>query len=386
MTAFVKLPLLIFFITGVCLCPHVIAQQAAAVQIFSLESKSQKELKTEFKKLADQGVDTIIIRMFKNPGDTPFLLLPEKTETGLYFKTSREPLVSNLLPHILSAAHHAGLRCFAWITTRKCPWLLREHPEWDSPKTEIATGQKLPSGQLDIFREDVRQRLSSIILQLANSGVDGILIQDDWVSRQSDDFFTSAWRSFSGKAFSTADLRKLFKRTSTHTAYLPRYYEWSRYKARKLAHILNGILREAKSKHPNVQIAVNIYYETVVSPENARNWLSQDLEELLPLPVDFWAVMAYQHQISKELHLSFNQIGQSLAAASEKLASGYLIPPEKVLWKIQVQDWTTKQMVSSKELASTLKYLTHQRCAVVPYRGLPWLSVFQNSRPPFKHP
>ncbi|MGB3975766.1 MAG: poly-beta-1,6-N-acetyl-D-glucosamine N-deacetylase PgaB [bacterium] len=339
------------------------------VQVFTLESQDIESLQTEFQHLKECGFNTLIIRVFKNPGDSRYQFLPEKHSAGVYFASSTEPIVADILTPVLAAAHKLDMKVFAWITTRKSQWLLKAHPEWASPAIDPETGLELSGGHLDIFRSDAGNRMLGFLTELADSGVDGVLLQDDLVSRQYEDFFTNSWLTFKGRTFQKADLHELFNLNIKPYKYRPSYYNWARHKTLSLAKVLKYIVTHLKKRHPNLTIAVNLYYETVVSPHHGRLWLSQDLEEFASIPIDYWAIMAYQLQIAKELNLSLEQIADKLKLADKRLQNSFLIPRSRILWKFQTQDWQTGRLMTTKEWERFFDTFSPDQYVLAPYRN-----------------
>jgi uncharacterized lipoprotein YddW (UPF0748 family) len=340
-----------------------------AVQIFSLHATSRDELEKEFQFLRKKGVETIIFRCFKNPGDTPFQIREEMKSSGVYFKAPGEPIVSDLLPLILEVARQNGLRTFGWITTRKCAWMLKEHPEWEGLRFDITEQNFKPGNQLDLFLPAVQNRLEQMIMALANTDVDGILIQDDWVSRQGDDFNTSAWNAFSSSPLSKMTIPLLFNLQGPDIQYTSKFHLWSFIKSRNLSTVLGRIISHVKASHPSIEIAANLYYETILFPGHARAWLSQDLEELMRIPIDRWAIMAYQKQMQQELREPLQSISEKLQKAESFLINSYLIPPEKIFWKVQTTDWISGKLIPSEELVQSLPKSSQITVVAVPYRN-----------------
>lgn len=352
-----------------CSTSLVTSETLKCVQIFTLESRDVDSLHEEFKYLKDFGFNTLIIRVFKNPGDSPYQFLPEKHSTGVYFASSTEPVVSDILTPVLAAAHQLDMKVFAWITTRKSQWIRQAHPEWDSPVVDPVTGDVSAGGHLDIFRSDAGNQILGMLNELAESGVDGILLQDDLVSRQYEDFLTYSWLTYKGRAFQKNDLNELFNLANKPYRYRPSYYNWARHKSRSLAKALKYIVTELKKQRPCLKIAGNLYYETVASPQNGRLWLSQDLEEFASIPVDYWAVMAYQLQIAKELNLTLEQIAVKLQLVRQDLHNSFLVPNSKILWKFQTQDWQTGKLMTHGEWERFLKVFSPDQFVLAPYRN-----------------
>lgn len=352
----------------------VLGSGGDGVQVFTLSSGTEIQLQAEFQRLKSAGIDRIMFRCFKNPGDTPFALLPERAETGVYFDSVREPVVSDLLPVIVRTAHARGLECHGWITSRKSMWILREHPEWEGSRHAIESRTQIPSGQLDIFEPAVQERLAAMYAELAATGVDGILIQDDFVSRQGDDLESRAWKAFAGREIDSGGWDGLFQTGSGHVKYRPLFHRWAFYKSRILAGILGRMIRELKIRVPGIAVSANIYYETVISPGLARLWLAQDLEALLETPVDRLAVMAYQDQMAVELGIPVETALNLLDRGRRRWVEGYLIPENSLLWKIQIADWNRGTPVDRRHLPRESSTSGLARIWV-PYRGLDSLEI-----------
>jgi len=361
------LMLSILAVTVICL-PD--SKALDAVQIFTLSSQSESEIRGEFQALKRAGVHTIIFRCFKNPGDTPFHVIPEKKPSGVYFSSEIEPVAAPLLSLIVSQAHALEMQCYGWITTRKSMWILEEKPQWEGSRISASTGKSVGSGQLDIFSDAVQDRLTGMLSAVSETGVDGILIQDDFVSRQGDDLDSRAWIQFSGKRFQPADLDRLFTFSDGQMEVKPLFYRWAYFKSRALAQILDRMIQPVKTAHPDLKIAVNVYYETVTAPGKARLWLAQDLEALLDGSVDLFAVMAYQHQMASELSMTPGAATSRLLKSRQRCIQGYLIPPDRLLWKYQSLDWKTGKPVPPSILEQITDSIHGSPIVMVPYRNL----------------
>lgn len=356
--------------------PSTRAAAFRAVQVFTLSSPDIAGLQGEFKQIKAAGFNTIIIRVFKNPYDSRFRFLRESAETGVYFESNSEPLVADVLDPVVREAHRQNLQVYAWITTRKSQWLLREHPEWDSPAMDPDKGVFKPGGHLDIYRNDVENRLTEMIVSLGATGVDGILLQDDFVSRQFEDLRSNAWRNFRGRSFRQSDIEELFDFDGRRVIYQPLFHQWARYKSKTLSAILSRMVRRVKTEFPEIQVYANLYYETVTAPQYGRQWLSQDIEDLSEVPVDGWAVMSYQRQMADELNLPVSSVAEMLKGAAQRLSSAYLLPESQIIWKFQAHDWKTGKLIDENEWFTLLKTFHPDRMVLVPYRGVSSLGPY----------
>jgi uncharacterized lipoprotein YddW (UPF0748 family) len=371
--------LLIPFLLIWIIIPCAESDSIRGVQVFSLESRDIPSLKSEIEHLKLSGFNTLIIRVFKNPGDSRYHFLPEAHSAGVHFASSTEPVVSDVLAPVLEAAHDLNMKVFAWITTRKSRWILSGNPDWDSPVIEPETMRVSPGGHLDVFRTDVEKRLLGMLSDLAGTGVDGILLQDDLVSRQFEDFFTDPWRKFKGRPFQSNDLFSLFNLGRKPFRYRAAYHDWARHKSRSLATVLRRMVRHLKKINPSLEIAVNLYYETAVAPHHGRLWLSQDLEDLATIPADYWAIMAYQHQMAQELNLSLEQVALKLKQADQNLRNSLLIPESKIIWKFQTQDWRTGTLTTREDWQRIVRVFLPGQYILAPYRNSASIRSFSSA-------
>jgi hypothetical protein len=79
-----------------------------AVQVFYFDGKSEDEIGAEMAELSRGGIDTIIVRVFHNPGDrfhpSVSALKRESFTSGLYFRSSHAPVIEDFLADIIPLA------------------------------------------------------------------------------------------------------------------------------------------------------------------------------------------------------------------------------------------------------------------------------------------
>ena len=205
---------------------------------------------------------------------------------------------------------------------------------------------------------------------LAQTGIHGILIQDDLVSRQCDDLETSVWQEFESTRAESVSHRQLFDIQQSNLKYTPLFLHWSQFKSKRLSFFLKQCINKIKQRNSHIHVAVNVYYETISAPGHARNWLSQDLEELIQCRPDEFAIMAYQQQISSELSRNFPEVIRLLKTSRQYLSQSYLIPDSMIMWKVQLQDWTTRKLIPSNQVNESLSFNHDVTTVGVPYRGV----------------
>ena len=130
----------------------------------------------------------------------------------------------------------------------------------------------------------------------------------------------------------------------------------------------------ARQVKPDLQFAVNLYYETVLDPENGMAWFSQSIEAARGFPFNYFSVMAYHRQMREELSLTLDET-LDLMPLLVKRAVDMAGDPARVLMKVQVVDWNNSGLLPQEEMEQVLRAVAERprvHIAVVPYQpGFP---------------
>ena len=332
-------------------------KKVIAAQVLLFKSSTYEELEKEMAAMKDSGVNIVIVRVFHNKGDRyhGFASL-SKHQSGVYFKSSIAPVIDDVLTRIIDIGHRQGLLVYAWMTTRRMDWKWSDTPKWRDSAYDLKTKDFTYSkGGLDLFNQDFQDYLISVYREIAVSGVDGILIQDDLVYRHTEGFGDAARLSYSssfGFALRPENLyRDIYEKDGKHYVrnYTPLFWKWVEWRKQHITLLLDNLIREAKKTSPNIKIALNLYYETVINPKNGLAWFSQDISSLKNIDIDYFAVMAYHRQMMKEKNLSLDAAFEMISDITRKglaaIGNG-----DKLLMKVQTIDWDTRDAVPDAEL------------------------------------
>jgi biofilm PGA synthesis lipoprotein PgaB len=211
---------------------------------------------------------------------------------------------------------------------------------------------------------------------VVGSGIDGILIQDDLVMRQYEDFNPKAVALFAQETGRVLDPQVLYNGVFQDeegrwlvSRYSDTFWLWARWKNQKLLNLASKLIRAAKAANPDIEVAMNFMYESVTDPKNALAWLSQSLDEAMKLPLDFYAIMAYHRQIKKELRLSEGDAYNKISTMTATLLR-VIDDPHKILMKVQMSDWDTRKLIPAHEASQVFKRINNQgrvSLAFIPY-------------------
>lgn len=362
--------IVIFFAVQAVLLTAGQAKQLKAIQLLFAPVEKVSQLDSFFETARKSGIDTIIIRLFSLPGDRDFWRRKKEDNfSGVYFKTDKAPYKDIYLTEILKSAEKFGVRVFGWMTTRKSVWALDAHPEWADVFYDIEEKKfKYHTDRLDIFNPAVCNYLSELLKDVPGNGLDGLLFQDDLVIRYNEGFSEYGVSGFHQFNASTGGAmpKDFFKKIefcekdnkNYVTKFSKTYYQWQEWKNLYLITLLNSFTADMKSMaSQSFEIIYNCYYETLIMPDKASEWLSQDIASLQKyLDVDYLSIMLYHIQMKQELGKNFTDIKKMVDTGFRNN-----IQSSKVVMKIQLKDWKTRKFESFERLEEIVRLLRSHR-------------------------
>jgi biofilm PGA synthesis lipoprotein PgaB len=348
-----------------------------AAQVSLFYSQTLDEVDKRIAQLAEAGVNTLILRVFQNPGDRPYRFAAVRSPSGVYFRTQYAPVVDDVLGPVGRIARGRGLRVFAWMTTRHANYGFEDDDALRAIMYDFEKGTMVPARGFNLFRPDVVTRLEGLYADLARYPIDGILIQDDLILRHNEPFSPEAKQLFYEDHGLTADPAFFYSEISRGdegrlvvSRYTDRFWVWTRWKNQKLLGLAKRLIDAAKGIKPDLQFAVNFYYESVLDPEKGMAWFSQSLETARDFPFDYFSIMAYHRQMKEELNLTLDETFDLLPQLTER-AVEMARDPARVLMKIQVVDWKDSRLLPREETERVLRSVGKKpgvHIALVPYQ------------------
>ncbi len=343
-----------------------------AAQVMFFKGRTIEEIDMEMRNLKDSGIDTVIVRVFHNPGDRFYPLSRPKASEGVYFSTGQSPVVDDILSGIASSAHSNGLKVFAWMTTRYADYGVSDKEGRKCRAYDIAKKRFTACRGLDLFDEDAIKRLERMFSDLSEYEIDGVLFQDDLVLRHNEGFGPNAERLFESDFGVRLDPKGLYMTVGQRkkVEYTELFWHWAKWKNKRLLSVAERLKQTVQRKRPDAAFALNLMYESITNPAYALAWLSQDIKAAKKVGFDYYSIMAYHRQMGAEL----DKDKDAIKAIIEKMtgdATTIVGDPERVLFKFQTIDWATGKPLPDSEVAGLIGALPGIKrfsIAVVPYR------------------
>lgn len=283
------------------------------------------------------GIDRLVVRVFRN----------QSSQGGLFFKNPEFRVVKPLLGDLIKRAAPRGDGIWAWMITRRFDWV--DDARFLDRGLQSGVLQALP--RLDLFNPEATKRVLSVFGHLAESGISGIMLQDDLIIRSREGLSSWGRAHYSLKTGNRSEINSMLDPRS------PAHSDWVEVKTRRVVEVLTQIVRICKQRNPGIRVGVNVYYETPLEPQKSREWYAHDLDLLLTTGIDYVFLMGYHRQMAAEL-------GLSAAAAAElfsrMVTRAAVVCRDKLVVKIQWRDWQSGEWVPESELDGILDRLPDQ--------------------------
>ncbi len=347
-----------------------------AVQLSYIKCVNYEELNKEFEKIRKKGFNTVIFRVFNNKGDRVYPFIPvkiPKTKAGVYFQTNYAPVVYNILPTITELCHKNKLKIIAWITTRYLDFGIKNKKrkvlKFDFDKNKI-----VPSKGLTFFDKNNIRYIANIFSDLLKNNIDGIMLQDDLKILIDEDFNKNAIKYFYNKTgikLTNKNIKKVLF-NNAQKRYLIRKNKnlkiWNNIKSEQIQYFVKKIVSFCKKKK-NIDVFMNVNYETLYRPGLSKLWYSYNLETLKKTNINYFVAMLYQKQIKRELHLSEKETYKLLYKIIKN--SSNFTYKNRIVYKFQVFDWYTNKNIKKINLNKLFTFLSNhniKNIALFPYK------------------
>lgn len=336
---------------GAAPSPTGTSERIIAGQVFYSPAANLPEFERELIDMKAQGINTVIFRVFGNPGDRVYGFANPRSEAGVYFHTAHSPVIDDILGAVTFLAHSHGLRLYAWMTTRSAVY--GQSPELFDSRFDLSTRKYERIPKLDLFDPAAVAHLIGLYRDLARYPVDGILIQDDFVMRHMEGAGPDARRAYMEEFKGPLDPEMMYSDLALKSngrvariTYTASFWGWAEFKNRRLIEVGTALLGEIKAANPGAVTCINTYYEMYRNPRNSLAWLAHN--HALASRFDCVSVMAYHRQMIEELGIGPAGIRKTIQEITREAVSAF--GAKAVIIKSQTIDWNDRSPVPTAEV------------------------------------
>ncbi len=210
------------------------------------------------------------------------LVIPAAREEGAYFESRGIPVVDPVLPGLVSEAQSLGWKVWASVQIRRVPGL------------SVPGKGGAPQG-MDLFDPSVHEKLTGFLGDLAETGVDGIVINDDPLYDPREGFSSNMIRAFqkdygvSSVQTGTFSSGVPFTKTGNPSDD-PLLWQMIGWRNRETMDRIEKLIIEVREEFPFLVWAQRVSREAVTEPHTTLVRSGENLVQSLQSGVDFFIV------------------------------------------------------------------------------------------------
>jgi len=215
--------------------------------------------------LADAGVTSLIIE-----AGSPSRETMQSGPVGVYFQTSKFPVVENLFTVIVPAAHAKGMAVLASLNLHEPGWTT-VNPEWGIAMAN-RTGQVFqPVGRVDVLHPDYQSLVSEVTQDLLRTDIDGLVIGARRAKGFAEEWSPTSRRIFEGLFGSPFD--------SHDQSVSPDAWRWVGWKTRAYLGFVARLTQQLRQTRQGLLVAVVVHERALLSPADALMEYGEDVLE-----------------------------------------------------------------------------------------------------------
>jgi len=215
--------------------------------------------------LADAGVTSLIVQAGSLSRETV-----QPGPMGVYFRTSKVPVVEDLFTVIVPAAHAKGMAVLASFNLHEPEWLT-VNPEWGTVMVGSAGQVLQPVGPIDVLHPDYQRFVSEVAQDLLRTDIDGLVLGARRTKGFAEEWSPTSRRMFEGIFGPSSD--------SPDRSVSPDAWRWAGWKTRSYLGFVARFAQQLRQTRPGLLVAVAVHERAVFFPVDALTEYGEDVIE-----------------------------------------------------------------------------------------------------------
>ena len=215
--------------------------------------------------LADAGVTAVIVE-----AGSPRRETVQSSQMGVYFQTSKAPVVEDLFKVIVPAAHAKGMAVLASLNLHEPGWTA-VNPEWGIATANRADQLFQSIDHVDVLHPDYQHLVSDVAQDLLQTGIDGLVIGARRAKGFAGEWSQTSRQMFEGLFGPSSD--------SQDQSVSPDAWRWAGWKTRTYLGFVARLTQQLRQTRPGLLVAVVVHERAVFSPVDALMEYGEDVLE-----------------------------------------------------------------------------------------------------------
>jgi hypothetical protein len=215
--------------------------------------------------LADSGVTSLIVEAGSSSHQTM-----QSGPMGVYFKTSKAPVVEDRFTVIVRAAHAKGMAVLASLNLHEPGWMTA-NSEWGIVMANRTDQVFQPVGGVDVLHPDYQRFVGEVTQDLSSTDIDGLVVGARRTKGFAEEWSPKSRRMFQGQFEPSFD--------SHDQSVSPDAWRWAGWKTRTYLGFVARLTQQLRKTRPGFLVAVAVHEGAVLSPADALKEYGEDVFE-----------------------------------------------------------------------------------------------------------
>ncbi|MFI5247519.1 MAG: tetratricopeptide repeat protein, partial [Nitrospirales bacterium] len=215
--------------------------------------------------LADAGVTALMVEAGSPPRGTM-----QPGPMGVYFQTSKVPVVEDVFKVIVPAAHAKGMAVLALLNLHEAGWAT-VNPEWSIVMSDRTNQVSEPVGHVDVLNPGYQRFIGEVAQDLLRTDIDGLVFGARRAKGFADEWSPTSRRMFEGLFGPSFD--------SQDQSVSPNAWRWAGWKTRTYLGFVARLTQQLRQTRPGLLVAVVVHERAVLSPADALTEYGEDVLE-----------------------------------------------------------------------------------------------------------
>ena len=215
--------------------------------------------------LADAGVTSLIVE-----AGSPSRATVQSGPIGVYFQTSKVPVVEDRFTVIVPAAHAKGMAVLASLNLHEPGWTT-VNPEWGIAMANRTDQVFQPVGHVDVLHPEYQRLVGEVAQDLLRTDIDGLVVGARRAKGFAEEWSPTSRRMFEGLFGPSFD--------SQDQSVSPDAWRWVGWKTRAYLGFVARLAQQLRQTRQGFLVAVVVHEHAVFSPADALTEYGEDVLE-----------------------------------------------------------------------------------------------------------
>jgi Tetratricopeptide repeat len=243
----------------------MVERRHIALWLRGTEWRAIPDIRLWIEQLADAGVTALIVEAGTSSREAA-----QSGPIGVYFQTSKVPIIEDLFTVIVPAAHAKGMAVLASLNLHE-PWWATVNAEWSTVMADNGGPVSQQAAPVDVLHPDYQRFVDEVAQDLLRTDIDGLVVEARSAKGFSEEWSPTSRRMFVDRVGPSLDRQD--------QSVPPDAWRWAGWKSRTYLDCVARLARHLRETRPRFLVAVMVHERAVFFPLDALTDYGEDVAE-----------------------------------------------------------------------------------------------------------